>query len=370
MLNPESQTFARLRLACVLIALPLLRCTVSGESFTTPTSGETQAGAGPLSAGAASIGDHVGGTGAGGGPATAGAASSAAGAGGSDEGDAGSAGRGGSGSSPACTGKPGTLRGKSDQMLTAAGLERTFIYYAPPNLDPNVPAPVVIVAHGWTMSGQQMYDITRYHQLADSEGFVLMYPDGQPAAIGPWNVGQDACPSSFAVLPNATGDDQAFIDAMLDFAEADQCLAHEHVFVTGFSMGGYFANETGCMRRDVAAIAPHSGGSHDFGGCANERKPVILFHGTADIVIPLTCGNEARDRWVQRNGCGTAVDSVDVLGGHCEYSKDCPEGGQVALCLFDGMGHGWAGGAEASFSYPEVEPAAQLAWQFFKEHAW
>jgi polyhydroxybutyrate depolymerase len=255
-------------------------------------------------------------------------------------------------------------------MLTAAGLARKFIYYAPANLDPNVPAPVVVVAHGWTMSGQQMYDITQYHQLADREGFVVMYPDGQPASIGPWNVGEGACPSSFAVLPVATGNDQAFLDAMLDFAEADQCLAREHVFVTGFSMGGYFANETGCMRRDIAAVAPHSGGSHDLGGCANERKPVIMFHGTSDIVIPLTCGNEARDRWVQRNGCSTAFDRVDVLGGHCEYSKDCPAGGQVALCLFDSMGHAWAGGTEAAFSDPSVESAAQLAWTFFKEHAW
>jgi polyhydroxybutyrate depolymerase len=255
-------------------------------------------------------------------------------------------------------------------MLTAAGVARTFVHYAPPSLDPNAPAPVVIVAHGWTMSGQQMYDITQYHQLADSEGFVVMYPDGQPAAIGPWNVGEGACPSTLAVLPIATGDDQAFIDAMLAFAEADQCLAREHVFVTGFSMGGYFANETGCVRSDVAAIAPHSGGSHDLSGCGSPRKPAIIFHGTADALIPVTCGNEARDRWVQHNGCGSDVETVEVQGGHCEYSKDCPQGGQVALCLFEGMAHGWAGGEGSANSFPDFESASQLGWKFFKEYAW
>lgn len=265
--------------------------------------------------------------------------------------------------------KRGVLRGKSNQSVTAAGLPRTFILYAPENLDPKVPAPVVIIAHGWMMSGQQMYDITSYHKLADREGFVVMYPDGEPAALGPWNVGQNACPSSLALLPLATGDDQAFLDAMLAFVEEDQCVDHEHVFVTGFSMGGYFANETGCLRPDIAAIGPHSGGSHELAACATSRKPVIILHGTMDGLIPVTCGKQARDRWVDRNGCSTEIDTVPVMGGHCEYSRNCPANGQVALCLFDGMDHGWAGG-QGSFGFPNYESASELTWKFFKSYGW
>jgi polyhydroxybutyrate depolymerase len=255
-------------------------------------------------------------------------------------------------------------------MLSVAGLARTFVYYAPQNLDPNVPAPVVIVAHGWTMSGQQMYDITQYHKIADSEGFVVMYPDGEPASLGPWNVGDGACPSTLAILPLATGDDQAFIDAMVAFAEADQCVAREHLFLTGFSMGGYFANEAGCLRPEIAAIGPHSGGSHDLSACPSQHKPAIIFHGTMDGLIPTACGKEARDRWVQRNGCSTEVDSVNVMGGHCEYSKRCPSDGQVVLCLFDGMDHGWAGGQGTVSSFPNFESASTLSWKFFRECAW
>jgi polyhydroxybutyrate depolymerase len=278
-------------------------------------------------------------------------------------------GSGETGATPACTGKPGAIRGKSNQMLTAAGLARTFVYYAPETLDANTPAPVVIVAHGWTMSGQQMYDITQYQKIADMEGFVLMYPDGEPASIGPWNVGMGACPSSLAILPIGAGDDQSFIDAMLAFAAADQCIAREHVFVTGFSMGGYFANETGCLRPDIAAIGPHSGGSHDFSTCAAKHKPTIIFHGTMDGLIPVTCGKEARDRWASHNGCGSEVESVTVMGGHCEYSKGCPADGQVALCLFDGMDHGWAGG-QGNYGFPNYESASMLGWSFFRKYAW
>jgi polyhydroxybutyrate depolymerase len=284
-------------------------------------------------------------------------------AGGSDQ-------AGAAGSSGRCTGKLGQHQGKSNQTVSAGGLTRTFVYYAPADLDPNTPAPVVIVAHGWTMSGQEMFDITQYSRIADREGFVVVFPDGEPGSVGPWNVGQNACPSTLLVLPLGAGDDQAFVDAMLEFAEADRCLDRDHVFMTGFSMGGYFSNETGCLRPDIAAIAPHSGGSHDLASCASSRKPTIIFHGTTDGLIPVTCGREARDRWAARNGCGTEVESRAVMGGTCEFSRDCPPDGQVALCLFEGMAHGWAGGIGSANAFPEYESASELGWEFFTTYGW
>ena len=268
-----------------------------------------------------------------------------------------------------CSAKPGALRGKSNHSLTAGGLPRTFVHYAPASLKANEPAPVVIVAHGWLQSGEAMYQLTQYHQVADREGFVLLYPDGEPASAGPWNVGEGACPSTLLVLPIATGDDQAFIDAMLDFVEADQCLDRQHVFVTGFSMGGYFSNATGCLRSNIAAIGPHSGGSHDLSNCPAGNKPVIVLHGASDGLIPVACGTEARDRWARHNGCQGDAEVVSVRGGDCEYSTGCPPDGQVALCLFDGMAHGWAGG-QGSYGFPGYESASELGWAFFKKYAW
>jgi polyhydroxybutyrate depolymerase len=270
---------------------------------------------------------------------------------------------------PRCEGKSGTLRGKQSATVTAAGVERSFVYYAPEALDPNEPAPVVIVAHGFTMSGEDMFDLTHYDALADTEGFVVLYPDGEPGSLGPWNVGEDPCASSLGPVPLASGDDQAFLDAMIAFVTGDRCVDRAHVFVTGFSMGGYFANETGCLRSDIAAIAPHSGGSHDLDACPVTRKPVLLFHGTSDVLIPTSCSVEARDRWAARNGCSDAVDRVDVLGGHCEYSTDCPADGQVVLCLFDGMDHGWAGG-DGPFGFPDYESATELGYRFFRDYGW
>jgi polyhydroxybutyrate depolymerase len=287
----------------------------------------------------------------------------------------------------ACTQKPGTLRGKSVQTLTAAGLSRSFIYYAPASLDPNVPAPVVIIPHGFTMNAQQMFDITGYAELAEREGIIALFPDGQAGGLlaGPWNVGSPDCSSSLGVLPLAQGDDQSFVNAMLRFAEADQCLDTEHVYMTGFSMGGYFANETACLRPEVRAIAPHSGGSHDLSACNSQRKPVLLMHFQEDGLIPFRCGQQARDRWLLKNGCSAdAPDIKPVQGGSCEYYKGCPEGGQVTMCSFNVpmpsmsnemyIGHGWSGGSKlgtgAGFAIPGTESATELSWSFFKQYAW
>ena len=296
----------------------------------------------------------------------------------------GSAAAGSSGA--ACSGKPGMLRGKSKQSLMAAGLQRDFIYYAPTSLAANKPAPLVFIPHGYTMNADMMFEITRYSDLADKEQFIAVFLNGQPNAAGPWNVGNPDCSSTLGILPLATGDDQAYLDEVLKFAETDQCLDRQHIFMTGFSMGGYLSNETGCLRPEIRAVAPHSGGTHDLASCASQHKPVLVMHFQGDGLIPYTCGQQARDRWVAHNGCdATSPDVKMVTGGSCEYYKHCPADGQVAFCSFTippGMrtesfpGHAWSGGSKegtangAAFAIPETASATELSWSFFKQYAW
>lgn len=282
-------------------------------------------------------------------------------------GDAGSRPDGGAVVGP-CSGKPGALRGKVQGSVDVGGEKRTFVYYAPSSLDPTRPVPLIISPHGFTMSGDEMYTLTGFKEIADREGLVAIFPDGN--AGSPWNVGVGVSGWG-AVAANYFSDDQAFVDAMIEYAKADQCIDAKHIFVSGFSMGGYFSNEIGCLRNDIASVGPHSGGSHDLSQCKGSIKPVIVFHGVLDWLIYYSDnGLQARDRWVARNGCGTEFDSRAVKGGACEYYRNCPDHAQVALCYFDSMGHAWAGGKVAKNGDPSVENAAELAWQFWKEYAW
>jgi polyhydroxybutyrate depolymerase len=266
---------------------------------------------------------------------------------------------------PDCVPKPGAWRGKSTQQVLVAGTERSFIYYAPERLDPAVPAPILVVAHGFSLLAEELFAVTGYAAVADREGFLLAFPSGQGRI--PWNIGEATCASELNRVFSAPGDDQGFIDEILTFVESDRNLDREHVYVTGFASGGYFASETGCLRPDVRAIASHSGGSRSLGDCSAGRKPVMIFHGLIDQVIPVECGVQTRARWADKNGCSADVDTRPVLGGTCEYSRDCPPGGQVALCLFDGLGQEWAGGTGQAAS---LESASELTWEFFQQYAW
>jgi len=274
---------------------------------------------------------------------------------------------------PAC-GLRGGVRGKTSRTIAAGGLTRTYHVYLPA-ADPLAPMPLVFVHHGYTMSGQQMFDITAYAALADAEQLALVFPDGQGGPLSnaaPWNVGSDVCASSIGPPPNAAGDDFAMLDAITADLAEDQCVDHGHVYVTGFSMGGYFSHHAGCMRPEVRGIAPHSGGTHDLTACASPRKPVIMFHGTGDTLVPASCSASAAAAWAQHNGCAATTTSRTVTGGTCVRYDGCPAGGQVELCTFTAMGHCWAGGAATSGIYacPAYASATQLAWQFFKTDAW
>lgn len=282
-------------------------------------------------------------------------------------------------------GTRGGERGLTRRSMQVAGLDRTYLVYLPASAEPDEGLPLVFVHHGYTMSGQLMFDITEYAALADSEHIALAFPDGQggPNTMNaPWNVGRDVCPSYFGAPPTAPGDDFAFLDAMKSDISEDQCLDREHIFVSGFSMGGYFSHHAGCMRSDVRAIAPHSGGTHDLAGCTNERMPVIIFHGASDPVIPAGCNDPnatavpdvppAARAWAEHNGCATTTTTIDVTGGTCIKYDGCPDGGQVQMCSFPGMGHCWAGGAASQgiYSCPAYAQATQLEWEFFKQYAW
>jgi polyhydroxybutyrate depolymerase len=275
------------------------------------------------------------------------------------------------------------MRGKTSRMVHAGGLDRSYIVYLPDGVDATTPVPLVFVHHGYTMSGQNMYDITGYPALADREHVAVAFPDGQggPGSLGaPWNVGANVCTSYEGAPPDAPGDDFAFLDAMKADIAQDQCIDSAHVFVTGFSMGGYFAHEAGCNGAGIAGVAPHSGGTHDLAQCANATKPIIMFHGAADPVVPDACDDPsvaqvtegaAAARWAAHNGCAATTTSRAIDNGTCITYDGCPAGGQVELCTFNAMGHCWAGGDGVNvYSCGNYESATELEWAFWKQNAW
>ncbi len=308
---------------------------------------------------------------------------------------------GGSSSGGGNCGTRSGMRGKTSRTLMVMGTARTYVAYLPKSLDATTAAPFVFVFHGAEMDGAEMYDITQYAALADSDGIAVAFLDGQNTSsaagkmtLNPWNVsdnGAQVCGTGNFANNSMAKVDFAFMDAVKADIEEDQCLDKAHVFATGFSMGGYFTHHIGCDRTDVRAIAPGSGGTlASLSACQTGHVPAIIFHGTSDPLIVPGCDDPnssavsgftpSATLWAQKNGCQNTYSTIPTDGdaggnGQCYLYDGCPPDGQVELCTFTGMMHCWAGGGAgggggATFSCPTYASATQLEWNFFKKYAW
>jgi poly(3-hydroxybutyrate) depolymerase len=153
--------------------------------------------------------------------------------------------------------------------------------------------------------------------------------------------------------------------------------------MTGFSMGGYLSNETGCLRPDFKAVAPHSGGAHDLSGCVTQHKPVLVMHfsGRAHPLSVWAAGARSLGcaQWLPGRATGRESGQGRQLRVLQGLSSRRPGG--VLLVHHSGgahehafPGHAWSGGVTtgtgAAYAMPETESATELSWDFFKIYAW
>jgi poly(3-hydroxybutyrate) depolymerase len=290
------------------------------------------------------------------------------------------------------------MRGKTTRTLMVGGTSRTYVAYLPQSGNPTTPMPFVYAFHGANQSGSEMFDITQYSTLADSEGIAVVFPDGQSTSsvtstysIDPWNVSDNgaAVCGDGALVNNSNAVDFTFMDAIKADMTQDQCLDAKHTFATGFSMGGYFTHHIACDRTDIVATAPHSGGTTaSLTACKTAHLPIIIFHGTTDPLIVPGCDDPnssaqtgfpaSATLYAQRNGCQatyttTAMNGSGGGGGQCYLYNGCPTGAQVELCTFANMEHAWAGSTTCPScigSGSTYASATQLEWSFFKQYAW
>ncbi|HEX5660593.1 MAG TPA: PHB depolymerase family esterase [Polyangiales bacterium] len=261
-----------------------------------------------------------------------------------------------------------TAREASARTVAVGDTERSYRLYIPSGLDEQSPVPLVSIHHGYSMSDGTMEHLTRWKQIAEREKFVVVFAKGVLGA--PWYVGEHVCGAGARVAAMKTQDDFGFLRAIITATQQEQRI--DAVFVAGFSMGGYFANHVGCHGRDmVRAVAAHSAGTYE-GPCPGKPVPVLTIHGDDDSLIRYSCGQEAHDTWVERNGCSNDTRCEPIRNGVCEWNRGCPAGQEVGMCTLRDMSHGWAG---APYTGPwlllqygggaKYEDAAELMWRFF-----
>ena len=290
--------------------------------------------------------------------------------------------------------------GLASGSLQVGGVTREFRVYTPAGMTGS-PKALVLVLHGGGGIGLGIanpgaHPLSVFRDVADREGFVVVYPGGLPALDG--SPGWNDCRSDNQTSSQA--DDIGFLNALIERLRSQYGLPGARVFMAGGSNGAQMTLSYAMAGpANVAAVASSNGNmakTPKTGACSAappRRLPVLMVHGTADPAMPYAGGCVAnlggncnrgqvisaeatRDVWRQANGAtGTPVQTV--------FNGDTSDPGPANRLVYsgpshvewwrmDGGGHPVASQKVLVPTSPESGPQnrdvefAEIAWAFFK----
>jgi polyhydroxybutyrate depolymerase len=223
--------------------------------------------------------------------------------------------------------------------------------------------------------------ISRWNELADELGLIVVYPMGTGFPLR-WRTFEQ------------NGDEDGptrevqFIADLIDKLEMDYNIDPRRIYANGLSNGGGMTFLLACRLSDrIAAIGTVAGAySYPWDACSPTRSvPLIAFHGDSDPIVPYLGGSRSRtgytfpnlQDWIKeyarRNGCvETPLDLVvsESVSG-VRYSS-CRDEAEVVFYTIRGGGHTWPGGEAipewiAGYTSPAID-STRVMWQFFQQH--
>ena len=270
--------------------------------------------------------------------------------------------------------RPEATYGLSTQSVLHDGLTREYLLYVPESYSGDDAVPVLINFHGGSMSAEGQLYLSDMRNLSESEGFILVYPEGSLLDSGDqhWN------PIPPSADSKSDTDDFGFVAAMLDHMAEGHNLDTKRVYVTGYSNGAGMAYGLACyLSERIAAAAPVSGSMYGemAEGCnATHPTAVAVFNGTQDTERPyegllpwFLAVEDAVDFWVSHNDITDApsVETFESAGVTVERRVYAASEGGSAVMLHKviGGGHDW-------FDF-DIEGAGlnRTIWDFVSAHS-
>ncbi|HEY9687363.1 MAG TPA: PHB depolymerase family esterase [Coleofasciculaceae cyanobacterium] len=275
--------------------------------------------------------------------------------------------------------------------LVFQGKARSYYLYAPASYQADRPTPLLLVLHGYLGNDLLMMNMTGFNELAEKEGFLVVYPNALHAR---WK--------SYSAPSERTDEDVAFIRTLIQKVEGERNIDARRIYATGFSSGGFFSQRLACELSDkIAAIAPVAAtiGVPLKESCRPGRPvPVLMINGVKDPIITwkgkirkvryafwdsvITSVPEAVDFWRKHNRCAEIPQSELIVhatqgirGAEIKTFPGCSDSAEVKQIILERGGHTWPGsdhkvwpgGVLVGPTTHDIN-ATEVIWEFFKEH--
>jgi len=252
------------------------------------------------------------------------------------------------------------------------GLNRDYLTYVPASIASGTPAPLVFVLHGFTQTAQGVMQYSNFNEVAESEGFIVVYPNGVNLS---WNVG----------FSSSGVNDVGFLNALIDTLDNKYPVNLDRVYACGMSNGGFMSYLLACeLGHRITAIASVAGSmtSFNFNDCHPKRAvPVMEIHGTSDLIVNYNGATgiksiaEVIAYWVAQNGCPsqpqvTMLPDLENEGSRIERMtyEPCANNGEVTLLKVINGGHTWPGSSDSGFGNTNRDiHASREIWNFFNQ---
>jgi poly(hydroxyalkanoate) depolymerase family esterase len=279
---------------------------------------------------------------------------------------------------------------------------RNFLVYVPKGLRRTTSAPLLLLLHGCGQTGAELAEVTRFNQLADRQGLILVYPEQHAAAHGA------RCWRWFEPAHQARGSGEPAILAGI----SAQVLAEQvrwrvdptRVYVAGLSAGGAMAVVLGATYPDLfAAVGVHSATAYRsadssrsalrvMNGTASPSvpprpargarglPPTIVVHGSLDRTVRAANASRIAEQWLAHRAAATPLRTDPARVTRSKTTRTgagsdrtttttrwyTARGRKVLETVtVDGLGHAWSGGAAGlAFSDPRGPRATTAIWSF------
>lgn len=219
---------------------------------------------------------------------------------------------------------------------------------------------LLVVLHGCKQSANDIAAISKFNDLADKEGFIVLYPQQRSMRNGYmcWNWFSSS-------NQKRKGDETQEIAQLTKHFIEEYKVNKKNVFITGISAGGAMAALLATYYPEVySAVAIHSGVSFVRADTASKALR-LMKHGPENLPrVVQTPKNEVPTFVIQ----GTEDPFVNPNNVDALKEDFTPTNtSHYQELIIDGLGHAWSGGtAGYDFSDPNTVSATQAIWKFFK----